>query len=288
MKNLFQFKKVFTIEEAAEHISKKTKVNFSKKDVYQLALDGEISISVRLQMKMAQEVWYKPPERYYVVPQSFDKLPSLIQSEVEGEDSSLGSKLTILSLIDTPKLIDQSKPVCLFKITGKPQEPISGYYKIEISKNPKMEAWMNSLCTDIPVLFMSLDGVIVSDNEGNYYQLIDRMKGQDTPCVNAPEESELRVTSDDLKAFFDKKVSHNNKSKPLDVRKEDSYKNTISALIDLLTRSENSSSPPYKNKEAIKNEILCRFEKKKGLSKSNIETIFGEITAHINKSNNIK
>lgn len=275
MDSALTLKRGLSVEDAAAHFQKILKSPFTARDVYKLIFEGILPVYYYLNRQSAQQVVYEPKD-YFLIDQGFDKSPYETGDEVIGEEKPFGNFATFRAVMDTPVQTETSKPAFLFRLSGDRVLPLEGFARLEVEKSPMIKAWMFSLCTGVASPVVSFDGLIVSDGDGQHWQLLDRIDGAYQPYTRLPEPSQLWIGGDDIEAVLLELKATKPKFETETMRTEKTYRNIIGVLLELLLKTPDAPRPAFKSQEAIIDFIEEKFSHLKNLSKRNLQKYFAQ------------
>ena len=204
MSKLFKLKQWLTIPDAAKHLSLVFDEEVTQADVLRLALDGHLSLSVRL---VNHVIAYGTT----IVP--VDQAPA--DDQVEGVYFTYDNK--VLTLQDSPTTL-----------TGVYDLPLWGTERFDV------ESRYQTLTNGPPVELTCVEGTFVMGPDGTLFQLqwVDE-SGDHHPAGRLPEDAALVVRTDALRAFEESIAGEQGIDRPLRTRERRTLLTIIAGLCDM-------------------------------------------------------
>lgn len=245
MRKLYTLKNWYPLEEAAKRLTVTLGEDVSVNDILQLAVEGHIGLSWYLRHIYAREV--APVTRII----NFGDLPELFKKNGASKDSVSDN-----SYAEGYEYLSEVKV-------------LEGAYKLELERCGALKDWVLSIITQTGGQLIALDGFVVSDHQGNLWQIMDTFTAQDKathrkmmnhdndhhdyeiyfPSGTFPLQTDLGITKNGLEAF-ERLVSEEHKETPkqstsLHLKEHESlFKLVIGMAIDGYGHNPGASRTP--------------------------------------------
>lgn len=302
MSKLFNLKKWLTLDDAATYLSTRLNEKVTVAELYQLALEGHLKISVNLvNVTYAQrgqkipveqsEVWFSyaetdslpPSVQNEDIPQNIRKIiRAILTSGSQPEDikelenfikplhPNGGTQIT--PCFTGQLLPDQSGVI---ENIDRTRHTIEGIWDLAMigSEIIDIQRSLQQLIGGPEVTNVGVDGVfLITEDEQTWFKLVrtrvnDSGKCITIPTLGLPSDALLVIRQTEL-SRFSSGVLELQPEKKLSQREETTLLNIIGGLLQQLTES------PSRNQEGVKMTLLEDFGGLPGISKSTIENKF--------------
>ena len=265
MSKLFKLKKWLSIEGTANHLSKIFNEQLSIADIYQLAIDGHLVISVR----MINPCYAK---RGQVV--GYDKIRTVPPLSGGDHDICLST------------MLDEDMPYAdarFFNINNT-AEHIDGVWDLYLGAGGA-QLYLNSALqrSNIgpEITSTNLDGLYVTNDDDEFAVLYERRGGIEYPSSWICDDAELVVKVESIQDLIALTLESSNREPSESVRHSGArtlaaHKRLVAALLEYIDGSNGLPNPQYESDAQLIKAIASHYQGYDGLSVRTLESRFPE------------
>jgi hypothetical protein len=262
MSKLFKLKEWLPISSAVDHLSKIFDEPVTATDVYQLAIDGHLVLTVRIINScyaMRGDVVSYQNIKFKTI------LPPL----------GNGQKICTSTLLDESKSHTEAR----FFTMNDQEELIDGLWDLHLDAGAAL-LYLNSVLqtsnSGPEITGLNLEGIFVTNDEGKFALLYEDDDGITFPSDSLPAGTELvvRIKSiqDLIALVIDPKTSTApSQPKHINSRAECAYKRLVAALLEYIDGRHGEPNPQYVNDAQLITSLVDRYQGYDGLSKRTLE-----------------
>ncbi|MCP4393015.1 MAG: hypothetical protein GY804_01915 [Alphaproteobacteria bacterium] len=255
MKSAYKIKKWLTLEDAAKRLSTVLGEELSTRDVLQLALDQEITLSWYVVNRTAERVEIRHDAPQYLF--KHDNLYDFIQKECPSDEE-----------------IEDFTNRYYTVVPGI--ENLEGIYALDINTGKELKKHILNIVLGINQTLNPYEGIFVLGDNDQLFRVTVPSSEDVRFSSYFPKREELVIRKHDLDALIEEQKTE--LEKPLSERERNSYLNIIGALLGILigkTKTGNQYSRLTSQKHLI-DTIHAEYGQLRGLSKRNLEAKFSE------------